>query len=169
MDFDEFCREEHPRLVGSLSLYCGDPVLAEEFAQEALARACRDWGKVARMAAPGAWVHQVAMNLANSHFRRRAAARRARRRHRAGDRMVEPPQNAADAVAVRRAVAGLPEAQRRVLVLRFFCGLSVTEVAELDGRSQSAVTSLTHRAVENLRETLDPGDGPGREETNDVP
>jgi predicted RNA polymerase sigma factor len=35
-----FCRHEHPRLVGTLSLYCGDADLAEELAQEVLCR-CR--------------------------------------------------------------------------------------------------------------------------------
>lgn len=35
----EFCRREHPRLVGALSLYCGDSDVAEELAQEALIRA----------------------------------------------------------------------------------------------------------------------------------
>lgn len=75
-EFVAFCVEEHPRLVGALSLYCGDRALAEELAQDALTRACRDWRKVRNFAAPGAWTHRVAMNLANSYFRRRAAETR---------------------------------------------------------------------------------------------
>ncbi|CAN5435410.1 hypothetical protein BH23ACT7_BH23ACT7_03670 [soil metagenome] len=47
-----FCHREHRRLVGALTLYCGDAELARDLAQEALARACRDWSKVSRMAAP---------------------------------------------------------------------------------------------------------------------
>jgi DNA-directed RNA polymerase specialized sigma24 family protein len=35
-EFAAFCIKEHPRLVGALSLYCGDRVLAEELAQDAL-------------------------------------------------------------------------------------------------------------------------------------
>lgn len=72
-DLAAFCRLEHPRLVGTLGLYTGDADLAEELAQDALLRACRDWDRVRTFAAPGAWVHRVAINLANSAFRSRAA------------------------------------------------------------------------------------------------
>ncbi|MDQ4125469.1 MAG: hypothetical protein M3134_07710, partial [Actinomycetota bacterium] len=75
-----FCRREHGRIVGLLSLYCGDAAVAEELAQDALARVCRDWRKVRRMDYPEAWASRVAINLANSHFRRRAAEKRARER-----------------------------------------------------------------------------------------
>ena len=73
----DFCTAEYPRLLGTLTLYCNDRGVAEELAQEALARACVSWPKVRGMDAPGAWIHRVAMNLANSHFRRRGAERRA--------------------------------------------------------------------------------------------
>jgi len=74
----EFCSAEYPRLVGAMSLYTGDAALAEELAQEALARACRNWSSVKNMPAPGAWAHRVAVNLANTHFRRARLERRAR-------------------------------------------------------------------------------------------
>ncbi len=82
-ELDAFCRREHPRLVGALTLHCGDRWVAAELAQEALARVCADWPRVSRMQAPGAWVHRVAMNLCTSHFRRRTAERAARARYQA--------------------------------------------------------------------------------------
>jgi DNA-directed RNA polymerase specialized sigma24 family protein len=74
-----FCEREHSRLVGALSLYLNDPLLAEELAHEALIRIMDAWPRVSAMAAPGAYAHRVAMNLANSWFRRKAAERRALR------------------------------------------------------------------------------------------
>ena len=44
--FDEFCVRVHPRLVGALGLRTGDAQLAEDLAQEALARAYRSWDVV---------------------------------------------------------------------------------------------------------------------------
>jgi len=35
---DDFCRRVSPRLVGALTLQCGDRATAEELAQEAMAR-----------------------------------------------------------------------------------------------------------------------------------
>ena len=64
--FEAFCRREYPRLVGVLSLYCGDAGVAEELAQEALVRVYESWRRMHTMASPGAWVHRVAINLASS-------------------------------------------------------------------------------------------------------
>lgn len=75
-----FCRREYPRLVGALSLYCGDADVAEELAQEALIRAADRWPHVGQMDAPGAWVYRVGMNLCGSWFRRKRAERRANAR-----------------------------------------------------------------------------------------
>src|ERR687892_2759366 len=71
------CQEEHPRLVGLLGLYCGDHDVAEDLAQEALIRLCRDWRRVRKLHAPERWLRRVAINLAHSHYRRKTIERRA--------------------------------------------------------------------------------------------
>lgn len=147
-----FCRREHPRLVGALSLYCGDALLAEELAQETLVRVCRQWPRVREMAAPGAWAHRVAINLANSTFRRRKAEQRANRRQ--ADRAMADDPDVDEAVAVRQAVATLPARQRAAVVLRHYGGYSVAETAALLGVSEGAVKQLAHRAALALRERL---------------
>lgn len=150
-----FCAEEFPRLVGALGLYVGDEAVAEELAQEALLRACRRWERVSRLQSPGGWTWRVARNLATSHLRRRKAERRARARLSAREPASETTADAADAHAVRRAVSGLPERQRQVLVLRYFLDWSVeATAAELDV-SADAVRSLTKRSVAALRDQFD--------------
>lgn len=153
-----FFERERPRLVGALSLYTGDPLLAEELADEALTRACERWADVSQMRAPGAWVHRVGINLANSFFRRRRAERRARHRAAAGHDDAGHDADAAEAVAVRRAIADLPGRQRETIVLRYYLGFSVSETAAHMNTSDSAIKSLTYRAVEALRDrfVLDP-------------
>lgn len=83
--------EQYRPLVGALGLYTGDAALAEELAQEALARALLHWDRVGKARSPGAYVHRVAMNLANSHFRRRRAAGRALARHGPGEQVHRDP------------------------------------------------------------------------------
>jgi RNA polymerase sigma-70 factor (ECF subfamily) len=147
-DLTEFCEAEWPRLVGALSLYTGDADLAEELAQEAVARACRHWRTVRTMDAPGAWLHRVARNLAHSHFRRK----------RVGDRVneqvavVEHVASVADAVAIRAVVAALPDRERDAIVLRFYLGYSVRETAEELDVPEGTVKTLTHRAVGRMRD-----------------
>jgi RNA polymerase sigma factor (sigma-70 family) len=146
-----FCEREHPRLVGALSLYCGNPDVAAEIAQEALIRAVRDWPKVRQMQAPGAWVHRVAMNLASSWFRRRSAERRALRRHGVAPEAIP---DAIDLSEVRDAVTALPQRQRKVIVLRFYLGFSVAETAAALGATEQATAALTYRATRVLRAQL---------------
>ena len=145
-----FYAVEYPRLASALTLYCGDRELAAELAQEAMARACRHWGRVQHMESPGAWVRRVAINLANSAYRRRKVHQRIRRRAFTID---DPGSDVGAAVAVRAAVAQLPERQRTALVFRYFADLPISEVAELMDCSPNTVKSLTHQAIANLRRT----------------
>lgn len=154
MEFEGFARSQHAQLVATLALYCGDRWVAEELAQEALVRARERWDEVARMGSPGGWLHRVAINLANSRFRRRQAERRAYQRAGPDREGVELPATA-DAVAVREAIASLPERQRAVLVLRYFADLSVGQTAEAVGMTPGSVRSATYRALQVLREQFD--------------
>lgn len=144
------CEREHPRLLGALSLYCGDGDLARELAQEVIARTCRAWPKVVSMEAPGAWMHRVAINLANSAARRAKLDLRARHRGEpAGD--THNDVDIATIVAVRAALQVLPPPQRSVLVLRYYLDLPMREVAIVLGRPEGTVRSLASRAIATLR------------------
>jgi RNA polymerase sigma factor (sigma-70 family) len=154
-EFAAFCIKEHPRLVGALSLYCGDRVLAEELAQDALSRACRDWGKVRRLGAPGAWTHRVAINLANSYFRRVAAEARAKRRLREEQRAYrESGLDHAAAMDIRSAVASLHRRQRTALILRYYVDLPVRDVAAAMECPEGTVKTLTSKAIASSRQSL---------------
>jgi RNA polymerase sigma-70 factor (sigma-E family) len=150
VELEAFIAAESPRLVGLLALYVGEAALAEELAQEALVRLCQHWPRVRRMERPAGWLTRVALNLARSSWRRRAAERRALAR------LAPPVGETADPdvaliLAVRGAVAALPERQRRALVLRYYAHRSVAEVAAEMGCAEGTVKSLTHKAIATLR------------------
>ena len=154
----EFCRRMRPRLIGALSLLTGDRGVAEELAQEALVRVWSRWRQLDALGEPAmsAWTYRVAVNLGNSWLRRRLAERRAiaRLASRAAPHHIDA--DAADKIAVRRAVAALPRRQRTALVLRYFADLPVGEAAEVMGCSPGTVKSLTSLAMTNLRRQLTP-------------
>lgn len=147
-----WCQREHPRLVGMLALHTGDVPVAEELAQEALVQLFQSLAAGRVPDQPGAWLRRVALNLAASWFRRRAAERRARRRV-AGGVQEHRDVDTAEVLAVRAAVASLPIRQRTVVVLRFYEQWSVAETAELMGVAPGTVKSLTSHAVTALRAT----------------
>jgi RNA polymerase sigma factor (sigma-70 family) len=151
-----FCERLRPRLVGALSLYCGDPALAEEQAHDTLIRVWENWHRVQHMQAPEAWAVRVGMNGLHAVFRRRRIERRALARWAAlqGDTAVEVPTGEHD--HVRRAVAALPRRQRTALVLRYYLDLSVSETAAAMGCAEGTVKSLTSKAIDRLGHALSP-------------
>lgn len=152
----EFCAAIRPSLIGSLGLYCGDRHVGEELAQDVLARVWDRWAQVSALPSQEAWTHRVAINLANSHFRRRAAERRASARAREG--VSEGAwSDPADAVAVRTAISSLPRRQRAALVLRFYLDLSVEDAARQMGCAEGTVKALTHQGIAGLRAVLGEG------------
>ncbi len=148
-DVETFCSRNHARLVGMLSLYCGERAIAEELAQEALARVWRDWRKVAGMDRPEAWLHKVALNLARSHFRRTSAERRATARVVPATHYEEP--DSAEKQAVRDAVCRLPVRQKTALILRYYLDLPYLEIAVRMGVPEATARSLVSRAIARLR------------------
>jgi RNA polymerase sigma factor (sigma-70 family) len=149
-----FCREIHPQLVGALTFYVGDQAVAEELAQEVLVRIWQHWAEVGTYTSPRSWAFRVAYNLANSGLRRRAAERRARARLDAPAAVDVDGGAWADRIAVRVAVAALPDRQRAAVVLRYFAGLPVDETAAAMGCPDGTVKALTSRAVARLRTVL---------------
>lgn len=152
---EAFCAAAWPRLVGAMSHYCGDVHLAEELVQEALVRACWRWDQVSKLTSPEGWTYRVAVNLANSAWRRQRAERRARQRHGPEPR-IQRPVAVEEQLAVRAALAALTPPQREVVVMRHVLDLSVEQAAEVMGVSPGAVRALAHRAVGQLRQALEP-------------
>jgi RNA polymerase sigma factor (sigma-70 family) len=93
----------------------------------------------------------VAMNLVRSRWRRILAERRARARM---DPPRREPPDAEAALDLRRALAGLSSRQREVVVLRYYLGHDLGEVARLLGVSEGTVKTTLHRARRSLARTL---------------
>lgn len=147
--FTEFCRNQQPRLVGLLSHYCGNPDLAEDLAQEALARIYRDWRKLQCVDSLEAWTYRVAINLANTHHRRRGLESRSAASLPATPTVLEAAE-ATDKVAVRAAVSALPGRQKTALLFRYFADLTVEQTASVMDVPEGTVKSLVSRALKTL-------------------
>jgi RNA polymerase sigma-70 factor (sigma-E family) len=156
-EFLEFVRASGRYLLRTAVLLCGDPVRAEELVQATYERTYRSW-RVARDGNPQAYARRVLVNLRVDGWRRT-------RREVVVDPGALPEQAGPDntgAVVARNAVvqalARLPLAQRRVVVLRHLLDLTETEVAHELGISVGTVKSHHARGIARLRETFAEGD-----------
>ncbi|MEZ5167525.1 MAG: sigma factor [Acidimicrobiales bacterium] len=130
----------------ALVLYTGERDVAEELAQEAMARAWERWPKVSRMASPEGWTFRTARNLAISRWRRQGVERRARNR---SDRPVTV-EDPAEGVALRAAVAALPERQRATSSPGSTWACRLRRPRHL-GCAEGTVKAATSQALDRLR------------------
>ena len=110
------------------------------------------------------WLFRIAHNQVANALRSR------QRRATSPLDLVEEPTGADDPAAalaaseearrVRRALAGLPEDRRQVLVLRFVDGLTAREIGAVLDRNEGAVRVLQHRALRELGSVLDRWESP---------
>jgi len=157
------CRDGYPdgfrflveRYQGPLYAYLftqlGDRAQAEDAAQEAFVRAFFSIRKLKKPESFYSWLIGIARRVA--HEQRRAARRRADVGREAAI-MAAPPERQASDLALDEAIAALPGAQRRVILLRYYEQLSCREVADRLNLPCGTVTKYLSRAYAQLRQSL---------------
>ena len=150
--FAELARAAVVRLDQAARLILRDPELARDAVQEGLIRAWRDLPKLREPDRFDAWLYRLVVNSCIDQTRRRRR------------RVVEvelSPMHApfasdmsgalADRDQVDRVLRNLDERGRAVVVLHYFLGLPLTEVAATLGIPVGTVKSRLHRALGEMR------------------
>ena len=129
----------------------GDREDTADVAQEACARACVRWRRLARGGDPTPWVVRVAGNLAIDRWRRRRTA---------AAHPLPPAVSTTtpDRVDLHRVLERLSARQREVVVLRYFADLPEAAVADALGCSVGTVKQHASRALAALRAELSDND-----------
>jgi RNA polymerase sigma-70 factor (ECF subfamily) len=137
----------------------GNPEEASDLTSETFLQVLRDLGRF-RGSLTGfrAWVFRIARNRAMDRFRHLRRSPEEPWGEPAEERQVLNPEALAleniEREELLRALEGLTQAQREVLLLRFLGGLSVAEVAETLETTPGAVKLLQHRALRSLARRL---------------
>ncbi|MEU5963815.1 SigE family RNA polymerase sigma factor [Micromonospora parva] len=135
-------------------LLCGDWHTADDLVSTALVKLLRHWPRVSVMANPDAYVRRALLRVWLDE------RRRPWRREAAWAEVPDQPsaavatEGAADRLTILALLAELPPRRRAVLVLRYFCDLSVEETARELGCTAGTVKSQSARAIEALRGRL---------------
>lgn len=147
-EFAGFWHRNHASLVRALTFTLGDRHLAADAVDEGMVRAFQRWGRVSGMDDPAGWVYRVAYNWATSWLRKMA-----RRPTRSRERLDEVAIDAPGDVDLLRAVLGLSDGHREVVVLRFYMDWSVARIASALNVAEGTVKSRLHRALAKLRDS----------------
>jgi RNA polymerase sigma-70 factor (sigma-E family) len=152
MTFEEWATGRLGAMLRFAAVLTGDRALAEDVVQEALIRAHRRWEAIARLDRPEAYIRKMVVNEYLSWRRRSWRLVPAGAGTDAGGQLA--PDHAADhaeRTAILAELARLPARQRAVLVLRYYEGLSDTEIAEVFGCTPGTVRGYASRGLAALR------------------
>jgi len=164
--------EVHSRAIFRLAFrMTGNESDAEDIVQETFLRAYRALGQFEARASFGTWLHRVAINCALDHLRRvkrREGDPYAKDRARAeeSDSLSSIPSSgptperllfsAELKKKIEGAMAELTDRERAAFVLRHFDGCSIAEIGKALGVGGNAAKTAVFRAVQKLRQALQP-------------
>ena len=151
--------ERHVGLVfGVACRRTGSREMAQEAAQNTFCQLARNAPQLNVGTSLGPWLHAVALRESGTLLRAEAARQRAMQRlassagpPETGGLSAPPPPGSEH---LDEALAALPEAARRVLVLRYLQGMSLREVALEEDTSEEAARKRVTRALEHLTRLL---------------
>lgn len=148
-------------LFGTAVLMTGDRAQAEEHVQEAFLAAWRGIQGFHSERPVKPWLVRILVNTVVSQRRRRVVSTVSLEYESEAEDSARPAEEIEaqhERLAIRQALEGLNPEQRQVVVLRFFAGLTVPQLAEATGVREGTVKSRLHRALGQLRDQLTTGD-----------
>ena len=138
-------------------LLCGDLDRADDLVQTSVTKLYADWGRIRNVENLDGYARTIIVNTFLSE-QRSPWWKRVTLGHEATPE--EPETAPADldlSLDLDEALAAVPPRQRAVLVLRFYCDLSVREAAAVLGCSTGNIKSQTSRGLNTLRNQLATG------------
>ncbi len=153
-DADAFSRLTEPLRGQVYSVLVGmvGPMDAEDLLQEVFVRAYRAIGRFRGDSALRTWLTRIAINLAIRHTQRRRESRVLEDAEL--ERLSYEPEDVATRLAVRQAVQELSPKLRAAVVLFYFEGLALNDVADAIGINRGTVASRLHEARRILKQRL---------------
>jgi RNA polymerase sigma-70 factor (ECF subfamily) len=158
--FGELVRHHHPGVVNVVYRMCGDVELAEDAAQDAFIQAWLHLPSFRHGTSLRNWIYRIAVNAALDVLRREPKAPLVDLETLSMPDSFAGPETMLlekeRAFAVQRAILSLTEANRSVLILREYGGLSYQEIAAALNIPLGTVMSRLNYARDRLKELLAP-------------
>ena len=151
-DYRYLVRRYQTVLLANLAGKLGNKDRAEEAAQEALVRAYFNMGKLKRPDSFFSWLLGIADHVAKEH-QRKEQLHRQREIVRSFSEEAPSTEFSQD-FALEAAIAELPDAYRKVILLRYYGGRSCNKISEQLDMPLGTVTKQLSRAYAMLRKSL---------------
>ena len=160
---DELVTRYHPALIRYLHRLAGSDHMAEELHQQTWLSVLDHIERFDPASSAGgfkAWLFRIATNKTNDHWRSKGRERTATEGLKlvtdeelpaAGDRL----ESTEEQEKLKRAIQLLPDAQRQVLMLRYYSNLKFVEIAQLLGCPLNTALGRMHKATQKLKTLME--------------
>ncbi len=160
---DVLVKRYHPALIRYLHRLAGTDHMAEELHQQTWLSVLDHIERFDPASSSGgfkAWLFRIATNKTNDHWRSKGRERAATEGLKlvtdeelpaAGDRL----ESTEEQEKLKRAIQLLPDAQRQVLMLRYYSNLKFVEIAQLLGCPLNTALGRMHKATQKLKALME--------------
>jgi RNA polymerase sigma factor (sigma-70 family) len=160
---DLLVKRYHPALIRYLHRLAGTDHMAEELHQQTWLSVLDHIERFDPTSSSGgfkAWLFRIATNKTNDHWRSKGRERTATEGLKlvtdeelpaAGDRL----ESTEEQEKLKRAIQLLPDAQRQVLMLRYYSNLKFVEIAQLLGCPLNTALGRMHKATQKLKSLME--------------
>jgi RNA polymerase sigma-70 factor, ECF subfamily len=152
--FGAIVNESIDRLFAISTLIARDRSLAEDAVQDALLRAWRDLPTLRDPDRLSAWLARLTVNATYDILRRRRRIRELKPLHETIATGTDEAAATVDRVVLWAAYGRLPVDQRAVVVLHYYVGLTLDEVANTLGIPAGTARSRLHGGLAAMRRSL---------------
>jgi RNA polymerase sigma-70 factor (ECF subfamily) len=157
--FEALYRESRDDVYAYAAGLLRDRSAAEEVTSQAFERAWRKRRQLdRRRGTPRTWLFGIARNAALDELRRRSRHAPGPGAEAVGAPVPNPADAAVDRAVLRQALESLNGRDRELVALKFFAGLSNSEIATVIRTSETNAGTRLHRVIEKLRRSIDEAD-----------
>ncbi len=157
-ELDTVLSSYRPRVAAFIAKMTQSEGDVEDLVQETLLRMARGWEGFRGDSSLSSWIFQIASNVCVDYFRARSSRPEPARE----EKVVEAPSSEGVLRQMEKKEMGecvhdhmsnLPEAYKRILIMRYMDGATLKEIAEADGISENSAKVRLHRARKRFRES----------------
>jgi RNA polymerase sigma-70 factor (sigma-E family) len=150
-EFHDFIAPRLDKLRRLAYVLCRDWHRADDLVSDSVVKVLQSWSRIDSLDDPNAYLHRVLINTwldERRMFRRRRDAQSDPALDMVG---TDHQQSIVERITVLEQISKLPKRRRAVVLLRFYCDMSVEQTAEILGCSTGTVKSQSARALDTLR------------------
>jgi len=153
--FGEICRRYYAVTVAIAYSILSDHQLAEDAAQESLARALVNLRNLKNRKRFAPWLAAICRNVAKDMVASKARHINAEDLSQLNQKNNDDENNDENSLAIRRAIEQLPDDAKELIVLRYYNNLSYEHIASILGISRAAINGRLARAKRKMAKHLE--------------